>query len=68
MGEVLQFVSMELYKQESKKLKNGQTKVIYQDTERKIQLIKRGRSIYNIIINYGNTSIEEIAKNLLVQA
>lgn len=68
MGEVLQFVSMELYNQESKKLKSGQTKVIYQDAERKIRLMKQGRSIYNIIVNYGNTPIEEIAKNLLVQA
>lgn len=68
MGEVLQFVSMELYQQESKGMKSGQTKVIYQDEQRKIKLMKQGRSIYNIIVNYGNTPIEEIAKNLLVQA
>lgn len=68
MEEVLQFVSMELYRQESKGMKNGQTKVIYQDEQRKIKLMKQGRSIYNIIVNYGNIPIEEIAKNLLVQA
>lgn len=68
MGEVLQFVSMELYKQKSKNLKSGQTKVIYEDTQIKIKLMKQGRKIYNIIINYGNIPIEEIAKNLLVQA
>lgn len=68
MSELLQFVSMELYQQESKGMKSGQTKVIYQDAERKIKLMKQGRSIYNIIVNYGNTPIEQVARNLLVQA
>lgn len=68
MEEILQFVSMELYQQESKKMKNGEVKIIYEDSQRKIKLIKQGRSIYNIIINYGQTPIEEVAKKLLLQA
>lgn len=68
MEEVLKYISKELYNEESKKLKSGQTKIIYQDEKRKVKLMKHGRSVYNIIVNYGNMPIEEVAKNLLVQA
>lgn len=68
MSEVLEFVSIELYNKESKKLKSGEIKIIYEDDKRRIKLMKQGKSIYNIIVNYGNTPIEEVARNLLVQA
>lgn len=68
MGEILKYVSLEQYQEEVKGLKSGQTKVIYSDTERKIKLKKQGRKVFNVIVNYGNIPIVDIAKNLLVQA
>lgn len=68
MEEVFNFISKEEYERESKGLKSGQTKVVYQDSERKIKLMKQGRKVYNVIVNFGNIAITDIAKNLLVQA
>lgn len=68
MEEVLKYVSVDLYRQESSNLKNGQTKIIYQDTDRKIKLKKSGKRVFNIIVNYGTEPITDIAKSLLVQA
>lgn len=68
MGELLKYVSLEQYQKEVKDLKSGETRVIYSDTERKIKLKKQGRKVFNVIVNYGNIPIADIAKNLLVQA
>lgn len=68
MEEIFRFISREEYDREAKQLKSGESKIIYEKDKRKIKIIKQGRSIYNIIVNYGNTPIEQVAKKLLVQA
>lgn len=66
MCEILKFISLEHYKKESKKLKDGENKTVYQDTQVKITLMKIGKKVYNIITEYGETPIEDIASNLLL--
>lgn len=68
MGEVLKYITIETYEKEKNQLKSGETKVVYEDDEIKIKLMKQGRKVYNIIVNYGTTPIQNIAKNLMVQA
>ena len=63
MEEVLKYVDLIYYQKKSKGLKNGESKEIYKDDNIKIKLIKRGNKIYNIIVNYGEKPIEEIAKS-----
>lgn len=68
MGEILKYITLDTYNEESNKLKSGQIKVVYEDLNIKIKLMKQGRQVYNIVVKYGTTPIEAIARNLLVQA
>lgn len=66
MEEVLQYVSKDVYEEECTSLAEGDSKVIYRDNKTKIKLKKRGKRIFNIIINYGDKPITEVARNLLL--
>lgn len=66
MEEVLLYVSKDVYDYECTSLIEGESKVIYKDDKTKIRLKKRGKKIFNIIVNYGDKPITEIARNLLL--
>lgn len=68
LDKVLQYVPFDVYSNEKKILKNGEDKVIYDTEKVKIKIMKRGNKVYNIITNYGDIDIREIAKELVVQA
>lgn len=68
MEEVLKYITLETYEREKKKLKNGESKVVYENDGVKIKLMKEGRKIYNVITKYGTTPIQDVVKNLLMQA
>lgn len=68
MEEVLKYITIGTYNKEKKNLKSGETKVIYKDDKVKIKIMKEGRKVYNIIVNYGTTPIQDIVKNLLLHA
>lgn len=68
LEKVLQYVSLDVYSNEKKILKNGEDKVIYNTEKVKIKIMKRGNKVYNIITNYGDIDIRDIAKELVVQA
>lgn len=68
LEKVLQYVSLDVYSNEKKILKNGEYKVIYNTEKVKIKIMKRGNKVYNIITNYGDIDIRDIAKELVVQA
>lgn len=68
LEKVLQYVSLDVYSNEKKILKNGEDKVIYDTEKVKIKIMKRGNKVYNIITNYGDIDIRDIAKELVVQA
>lgn len=55
--EVLKYVDINTYSEEKAKLKNGQTKKIYENDSLDIELKKVGRKVYTIINRYGNISI-----------
>lgn len=66
MEEVLLYVSKDVYENECINLLDGESKIIYLDEKTKIKLKKKGRKVLNIIVNYGEKPITEIAKNLLL--
>lgn len=68
MNEVLKYITMEQYEAEAKTLKDGETRIIYREKKIKIKLMKRGKKIYKILIEYGNIPIDDIARKLMVQA
>lgn len=68
MEEVLKYITIDEYTKEKSTLRNGESKVVYEDHDIKLKLMKKGRKIYNIIVSYGTEDIEDIAKNLIGQA
>ena len=68
LEKVLNYVPFDVYSKEKNVLKNGEDKVIYDKEKVKIKIMKRGNKIYNIITNYGDIDIRDIAKELVVQA
>ncbi len=63
--DIYNFVEKEVVLKEKKSLKSGQTVIIYEDKQIKIKLMKRGRKVFTVIVNYGDESIENIARNLV---
>lgn len=68
MREVLKYLTKEQIEGYKKRLKNGQTVVIYHDDRVKIRLKKIGRKYITSIIEYGNKDILDIVNNLLIKA
>lgn len=64
--EVFKYVRREEYKRTLKLLKNGESKVIYYDGHIKIRVVKLERRAYTLITEYGDESIDEIVRNMII--
>lgn len=66
MNEVLKYITIETYKKEKKLIKDGETKVIYENDKLRIKLMREGKKVYNVIIRYGTRPIQDIVREILL--
>ena len=63
----MKYISIEAYEKEKKLIKDGETKVIYQNDKLKIKLMREGKKVYTIIVTYGTRPIQDIVKDMLLE-
>ena len=57
MEEIIKYISIEMYVNETKDLQSGQSKNIYSDTNIDIEIKKVGRRIYTFVNKYGDEKL-----------
>jgi hypothetical protein len=64
MEEIIKYIPIEMYINETKKLKSGQIKNIYSDTNIDIEIKKVGRKIYTFVNEYGEENLNSTLNNV----
>lgn len=59
MEEIIKYISIEDYVNETKALKSGQSKNIYTDIDIDIEIKKVGRKIYTFVNKYGEEKLSD---------
>lgn len=59
MEEIIKYISIEDYVNETKSLKSGQSKKIYTDIDIDIEIKKVGRKIYTFVNKYGEEKLSD---------
>lgn len=59
MEEIIKYISIEDYVNETKALKSGQSKNIYSDIDIDIEIKKVGRKIYTFVNKYGEEKLSD---------
>lgn len=59
MEEIIKYISIEDYVNETKALKSGQSKNIYTDIDLDIEIKKVGRKIYTFVNKYGEEKLSD---------
>lgn len=60
MEEIIKYISIEDYVNETKALKSGQSKNIYTDIDIDIEIKKVGRKIYTFVNKYGEEKLSDV--------
>lgn len=64
MEEIIKYIPIEMYINETQKLRSGQIKNIYSDKNIDIEIKKVGRKIYTFVNEYGQESLNSALNNI----